>query len=86
MTADRICPLKAGLICNSKCGLYSKLDERCSISLIAEALISVVDLRGKVFTSIVARGSRITIPLAVREDLKIEDGNLVKVVIVKEGK
>ena len=86
MSTPKLCPLKAGIICGPKCGLYSALDDRCSINLIAEALISVVDLRGKVFTSIVARGSRITIPLAIREDLKIEDGNRVRVIIVKEEK
>jgi len=84
MSTDRLCPLKAGLICSPKCGLYSKLDERCSVSLIAEALISIVDLKGRVFTATIATGGRIGIPADIRYDLELNDGDRVKMVIVTE--
>lgn len=83
---NRFCPLPSVGKCTSNCGFYSKLDKRCSINLLAEALISLVDVKGKIFTNIMTSAGRVTIPFAIREELNLKDGDLVKMVIVKEGK
>ncbi len=85
MDKDRFCPLPPRLNCTSNCGFYSKLDKRCSINLLAEALISLVDLRGRIFSNIMTRGGRVTIPLAIREELNLKDGSLIRLVIVRES-
>ena len=84
MVKNRFCPLPSVGKCTSECGFYSKLDKRCSINLLAEALIAIVDVRGKVFTSIVTSSGRTTIPFAIRKELNLGDGDLIKVLIAKE--
>ncbi len=86
MDKNRFCPLPPRLNCTSNCGFYSKLDKRCSINLLAEALIALIDVKGKVFTAIISQGSRVTIPFAIRQELNIKDGDTIRMVAVKEEK
>jgi len=86
MDKNRFCPLPSVGKCTSNCGFYSKLDKRCSINLLAEALIAIVDVKGKVFTGIATGAGRVTIPFAIRQELNIKDGDTIRMVVVKEGK
>ena len=84
MAKEKICPLKAGIICSPKCGLYSKLDEMCSLRLLAEAAIAIVDLRGRVFTTKILNAGRVTIPLDIREELSLKYEDRIKLIVVKD--
>jgi len=79
------CPLRNGERCTmERCAWWNPIGEECSINLIAEALISVVDLKSRFFTAKISMGSRITIPADIRYDLDLEDGDRIKLAIVKE--
>jgi len=84
MDKNRFCPLPSAVKCSSKCGFYSIRDKSCSINLLAEALISLINVKGKVFTGIATSGGRVTIPIIIRQELNIKEGDSIKMVVVKE--